>query len=222
MILSIRSTQLCRLFCWSPPSTEDRSSTLLGSKDGAASAGMTHFRKVRQYRASSFPDGREAFSISATNDGMEATVWRAELKKQVFPTFGSVWRKALLLVCLSTSYPDVRTSERWPAVIVDNALAGTSVSRDICSGSALYCVGTGRALVAGAIVRPLCLLSRYCSLAFSCPRAGNRWSIVSTHLQSAGSATSFWRLVQRSSLVVEEGGPHWLEQSNGRSACSAS
>jgi hypothetical protein len=66
---------------------------LLGVEDGAAIAGMRRFRMARQYEASSLSDGRGAASIAATSEGIEATVWSAELKKQVFPTFGRVWLK---------------------------------------------------------------------------------------------------------------------------------
>jgi hypothetical protein len=63
---------------------------LLGLEDGAAIAGMRRFKEARQYEASSLPDVRGAASIAATSEGIEATVWSAELKKQVLPTFGRV------------------------------------------------------------------------------------------------------------------------------------
>ena len=46
--------------------------------------------------------------------------------------------------------------------------------------------------------------------------------MISTHPQPAGGVVSFWSLAKRSNLVMEEDGPHLLEQSNFRSACSAS
>jgi hypothetical protein len=74
----------------SPFFTEDISSFILGSAEGAAIAGMKSFKNARQYELSSKFGGRGAFSISATNEDIDAITCNTELKKQVLPTFGRV------------------------------------------------------------------------------------------------------------------------------------
>jgi hypothetical protein len=66
------------------------SSTVFGSEDFPAMAGMKSFKNAIQYEVSVWSGGRGTRATSVAKDGIEATTCITELKKQVLPTFGRV------------------------------------------------------------------------------------------------------------------------------------